>query len=69
MSKKTKTKFITHDILVTSIKGAFIKLNPKYMIKNPVMFVVEIGFVVCMILIFFPLYFRNFQVFLLFSHV
>lgn len=59
MSKKTKTKFITHDILVTSIKGAFIKLNPKYMIKNPVMFVVEIGFVVCMILIFFPHLFND----------
>ena len=59
MSKKTKTKIITHDILVTSIKGAFIKLNPKYMIKNPVMFVVEIGFVVCMILIFFPHLFND----------
>lgn len=38
-----KTKFITKDILKSSIIGAFQKLNPKYMMKNPVMFVVEIG--------------------------
>ena len=49
-----KTKFITRDILGSSIKGSFVKLNPVYMIKNPVMFVVEIGFIICTILIFFP---------------
>ena len=43
MAKKEKTKFITPDILKTSIIGAFQKLDPRYMIKNPVMFVVEIG--------------------------
>lgn len=59
MSKKTKTKFITHDILASSIKGAFIKLNPKYMIKNPVMFVVEIGFIICTLLVFFPHMFHD----------
>ncbi|WP_368487612.1 potassium-transporting ATPase subunit KdpB [Clostridium sp. BJN0013] len=54
MSKHTKTKFITKDILKTSIFGAFKKLNPKYMMKNPVMFVVEVGFVVTLLLSFFP---------------
>lgn len=54
MSKDTKTKFITKDILRTSIFGAFKKLNPKYMVKNPVMFVVEVGFVVTILLSFFP---------------
>lgn len=39
---------------MSSIKGAFVKLNPAYMIKNPVMFVVEIGFVITFILIFVP---------------
>ena len=59
MSKKEKTKFITNDILVSSVKGAFMKLDPRYMIKNPVMFVVEIGFVICSLLIFFPHLFND----------
>ena len=53
MSKK---KIITGDIFKDAIKGAFIKLNPKYMMKNPVMFVVEIGFVITLFLTFFPSY-------------
>lgn len=59
MSRKTKTKFITKDILGSSIKGAFLKLNPKYMVKNPVMFVVEVGFLISTILIFFPSLFHD----------
>ncbi|HBH3005488.1 TPA: potassium-transporting ATPase subunit KdpB [Clostridioides difficile] len=49
-----KTKFITKDIFKTSIIEAFKKLNPKYMMKNPVMFVVEIGFIVTLILTIVP---------------
>lgn len=37
-----------------SIVEAFKKLNPKYMIKNPVMFVVEIGFAITLLLTFVP---------------
>ena len=59
MSKKEKTKFITNDILVSSIKGAFVKLDPRYMMKNPVMFVVEVGFVICTLLVFFPHLFHD----------
>ena len=54
MSKEIKTKFITKDILKSSIIGAFTKLNPRYMMKTPVMFVVEIGFMVTLLLCFFP---------------
>ena len=54
-----KTKFITKDILKTSIIGAFQKLSPKYMIKNPVMFVVEVGFVISLVLTFFPTIFGD----------
>jgi len=54
MSKEIKTKFITKDILKSSIIGAFTKLNPRYMMKNPVMFVVELGFMVTLLLCFFP---------------
>lgn len=59
MTRQTKSKFITREILGSSIKGAFVKLNPMYMIKNPVMFVVEVGFVVCMILTLFPHIFND----------
>ena len=54
-----KTKFITKDILKTSIIGAFQKLNPKYMMKNPVMFVVEIGFVISLVMTIFPTIFGD----------
>lgn len=54
MAKKSKTKFITKDILRSSILGAFQKLDLRYMIKNPVMFVVEIGFLFTLVLTVFP---------------
>ena len=54
MAKNDKTKFITKDILRSSILGAFQKLDLRYMIKNPVMFVVEIGFLFTLILTVFP---------------
>lgn len=55
MSRKNKqTKFITKDILRSSVMGSFTKLSPRYMMKNPVMFVVEVGFFVSLLLVFFP---------------
>ena len=54
MANKDKTKFIPKDILRSSILGAFQKLDLRYMIKNPVMFVVEIGFLFTLILTVFP---------------
>lgn len=54
MDKRNKTDFITKALLKRSIIDAFTKLNPWYMIKNPVMFVVEIGFFITLLLCFFP---------------
>ena len=54
MAKKRGTKFVTRDILKSSIIGAFQKLDPRYMVKNPVMFVVEVGCLITLILTFFP---------------
>ena len=54
MSKKQTQKTITPEILHQSLIGSFKKLDPRYMIKNPVMFVVEIGFVITLVLTFFP---------------
>ncbi|SHN87720.1 potassium-transporting ATPase subunit KdpB [Desulfitobacterium chlororespirans] len=54
MPKDKKSKLITGDILRSSLPGAFAKLNPRYMMHNPVMFVVEIGFVVTLLLCVWP---------------
>lgn len=60
MSKQEKqTKFITRDILKDALIGSVKKLNPAYMIKNPVMFVVEIGFFISRILTIFPTLFGD----------
>lgn len=40
-----------------AIKQSFIKLDPQYLIKNPVMFVVEIGTILTLILTFYPPFF------------
>ena len=53
MSKKNQ-KLITPDIFRQAVIGSFTKLNPVYMMKNPVMFVVEIGCFITLLLSFFP---------------
>lgn len=54
MSKNRKQKLITPDILKQAVIGSFTKLNPRYMMKNPVMFVVEVGFFISLLLTFVP---------------
>ena len=53
MSKKNQ-KLITPEIFRQAIIGSFVKLNPVYMMKNPVMFVVEVGSFITLLLSFFP---------------
>jgi K+-transporting ATPase ATPase B chain len=53
MSKNNKTT-MSAEILRNAVRDSFLKLNPKSMIKNPVMFVVEVGMVVTLVLTFFP---------------
>ncbi|MFR8001693.1 MAG: potassium-transporting ATPase subunit KdpB [Hydrogeniiclostridium sp.] len=53
MSKKNQ-KLITPEIFRQAIIGSFTKLNPLYMMKNPVMFVVEVGCFITLLLSFFP---------------
>ncbi len=54
MSKHKKKGFMNKKILANAVKDSFLKLNPKTLIKNPVMFVVEIGFAITLFLTFFP---------------
>lgn len=45
MSKhqRVENKLFQKELIITALKESFIKLNPKVMVKNPVMFTVEIG--------------------------
>ena len=52
--RKNKKSTLTPDILRQAVKGSFVKLNPRYMMKNPVMFVVEIGCVITLLLTIVP---------------
>lgn len=53
MSNKKKT-MINSDIVKNALKDSFIKLDPTVMIRNPIMFVVEVGFVITLLFTFFP---------------
>lgn len=58
MSANRKS-MLTSAILSRAIKDSFIKLNPVSMMKNPVMFVVEIGTFVVLLMTLFPGYFKT----------
>ena len=45
-------KLITPEIFHQAVIGSFVKLNPRYMMKNPVMFVVEVGCFITLLLSF-----------------
>ncbi|MGB3261622.1 potassium-transporting ATPase subunit KdpB [Paenisporosarcina sp.] len=53
MSTKRKSN-LDKKIVFEAIKDAFKKLDPRIMVRNPVMFVVEIGFVITLLLSIFP---------------
>ncbi|AIQ60137.1 potassium-transporting ATPase subunit KdpB [Paenibacillus borealis] len=57
MSTIQKKKLLTGSILRGAVKDSFIKLNPVSLIKNPVMFVVEIGTIIVLLMILAPGYF------------
>ncbi len=54
MSKHERKTLITQDIVKSALVASFTKLDPRIMIKNPVMFVVEVGFVITLILSIIP---------------
>ncbi|KMT22844.1 potassium-transporting ATPase subunit KdpB [Clostridium cylindrosporum] len=43
MKENSEGKFLNKKVVMTALKGAFLKLDPRYMINNTVMFIVEIG--------------------------
>lgn len=49
-----KKTMLSGAIVKNAVKASFIKLDPRVMIRNPIMFVVEIGFLITTFLIFVP---------------
>lgn len=51
---KEKSKLFTSEMVLQAIIDSFKKLNPAVMIKNPVMFIVEVGTLITLVLSFMP---------------
>lgn len=58
MSTVQRKKLLTGPIILSAIKDSFIKLNPVTLMKNPVMFVVELGTIVVLLMVLAPGYFN-----------
>lgn len=52
-----KQRLMTKTMVVQALKDSVVKLNPVLMLKNPVMFVVEAGTIVVLMMTLFPSYF------------
>lgn len=51
---KNQASVMNRELITKALQQSFVKLNPLLMIKNPVMFVVEVGLVISILLIFAP---------------
>ena len=50
----TAVKTLSKDIVNRAVLDSFVKLDPRVMIKNPVMFVVEVGALITLLLTIDP---------------
>ncbi|MEO6903774.1 MAG: potassium-transporting ATPase subunit KdpB [Bacteroidia bacterium] len=53
--KTQNTSLFQKDLMLDALKHSFVKLNPKIMIHNPVMFTVEIGTIIMLLVSFWTL--------------
>ena len=53
---KIETSIFQRKIMLNSLKGSFKRLNPLSLIRNPVMFIVEIGALITTILTIINIY-------------
>jgi K+-transporting ATPase ATPase B chain len=51
MTRKRTLKLFEPALVGAAVKGSFVKLNPRLMVKNPVMFTVELGTLVMLIVL------------------
>ncbi|MDF2926614.1 MAG: potassium-transporting ATPase subunit [Paenibacillaceae bacterium] len=57
MSTGQRNKLLSGPIVRQAVKDSFIKLNPVTLMKNPVMFVVELGTMIVLLMVIIPGYF------------
>ena len=50
-----RTSVFSRDLVFTAIRDSFPKLDPRLQVKNPVMFIVELGSVVTTVIFFLDL--------------
>ena len=55
MSTNKKTSLFQKDLVKEALKQSFVKLNPRIMFRNPVMFTVEIGTLIMLIVTVYSL--------------
>lgn len=58
-SVRKTNKTLNKTIVKEALKDAVLKLNPRIMIRNPIMFVVEIGFFISVLISVFPQFFGS----------
>ena len=51
---QNKKSLMNKEMIIQAVKESFIKLDPRIMIKNPIMFIVEIGFLITLLMSFAP---------------
>jgi potassium-transporting ATPase ATP-binding subunit len=51
MEKQNMARLFTRDIAIQALKESFIKLNPAFLVKNPVIFIVGIGAVMTTVVV------------------
>ncbi|MFX3636909.1 MAG: potassium-transporting ATPase subunit KdpB [Candidatus Pristimantibacillus sp.] len=59
MNGNRRTSMLNAEVVQRAVKDSFIKLNPAAMMKNPVMFVVEVGTVIVLLMTIFSGYFGS----------
>ncbi|URN93325.1 MAG: potassium-transporting ATPase subunit KdpB [Candidatus Pristimantibacillus lignocellulolyticus] len=59
MNGNRRKSMLNKEVVQRAVKDSFIKLNPAIMIKNPVMFVVEVGTAIVLLMTLFPSYFGS----------
>jgi len=63
MKSKNKTGIFNRKLILRAIQDSFVKMNPKLLIKNPVIFIVGIGSVLTTIIVFAGIFQGNFSSF------
>jgi len=59
MNTEQRQKLLSGPIVRQAIKESFVKLNPVTLMKNPVMFVVELGAIIVLLMVIAPGYFHT----------